>query len=230
MNKKIILPVILVLTLLGCAKEGKRGENAFLNGDFEKGTAPWFFLEGNPNWLGFSVSQGMARSGKSSARILVDAGPDKSGTKVYGVIQEVSPPRFPDTISGYYRVEKWKRGTPKQYLQFVVIVWGDPAVKKWSNHQIRYILTGVDKPPFRIGNAKFEILGPKEPVMGEWVFFERKVGEDFMKHWGGIPSGYSKIRVLFEARYDGKRKGSKDVFAEVYYDDLFFGWKGSEEK
>ena len=245
MTRKLLILLVAALSLFGCAggenAGGKAGppppvkpeatvRNAFANGGFENGTAPWFFLEGNPNWLGFSVIRGLAHSGSSSGRILIDAGPEARRTKVYGLIQEVSPPTFPETISGYYRIEKWQRGTPKQYLQFVVIVFGDPLTTKWSNHQIRYLLTGVDKPPFGIGNAKFVIIGSKEPVLGEWVRFERKVSEDFKSLWGWVPSGYEKIRVLFEARYDQKGADASRILAEVYYDDLFFGWNDRGEE
>jgi len=241
-----VIPFFLVLSLWGCSErserdgaekvtagveeEGNQSEkslNAFLNGSFEEGVSPWFFLEGNPNWLGFSISGAVAHSGKRSASLFIDAGPEANRVKVYGLIQEVLPEKFPDTISGYYRIENWKRGTPKQYLQFVVIVWGDPlAAEGRANHQIRYILTGIDKPPLAIGNAKFVFVDPgaKEPVRKKWVRFERNVSEDFRNLWGWVPSGYSKIRVLFEVRYDGKSKDSERIIAEVYYDDLFFGW------
>ena len=199
--------------------------NVFLNPGFEEGAKPWFFLKGNRHWLGFSVVSSLAHSGRASARIRMEVPPDKFGTKVYGLIQEASPKGFPDYISGYYRIEQWQRGTPKQYLQFVVIVWEEPAETRVPNYQIRYILTGIDSPPFKIGNAKFVFVGNREPIIGEWIRFERNIREDFKNLWGRIPSRFVKVRVLFEARYDDKTEGSGQILAEVYYDDLFFGWK-----
>ncbi len=214
---------VALAVISGCSGQ-KDPLNVFLNGSFEEGADPWFFLKDRPYWKGFSISRADAKTGNASARILVDGGPEESGTKVYGLIQEVSPRKFPDLISGHYKIKNWRRGTPKQYLQFVVIVWGDPAAK-FPNHQIRYILAGSDEPPITIQNARFMVLGTREPEVGKWIRFERAVSEDFKNQWGWTPSGYQKIRVLFEARYDEKEKNSEPVVAEVYFDDLFFGWK-----
>jgi hypothetical protein len=147
-------------------------------------------------------------------------------------VQEVAPSEFPELISGYYRVENWLRGTPKQYLQFVVILFAPTNLTKdkegaaltapFSNYQIRYPLAGISEEPFLIANAFFKFLGTEDPRQGEWVYFESNIKQDFQELWGAVPEGYSKIRVLFEVRFDDKEAGSP-AEADVYYDDLYMG-------
>lgn len=170
----------------------------------------------------------VAHSGAKSAHLKMRDPDTATGAKVYYLVQEVNPTEFPEVISGYYRVENWVKGTPKQYLQFVVIVWGAenaPAGshgQKFPNHQIRYLEAGIDKNPFAIANAKFIYLSKDDPVEGEWVPFKVNVKQDFLKQWGAVPTGYERIRLLFEVRYDDKLAESKSE-ADVYYDDLYFG-------
>ena len=202
--------------------ESQAPKNLFINGSFEQGRNPWFALV-QKNWEGFSITDRHAKHGRHSAHLELRASVSTEGTKVFGLIQEVSPKEFPKRISGFYRVENWKRGTPKQYLQFVVIIWEDPNEKRFPNYQIRYILAGVDTPPLRIGNARYVLLGIGEPKERLWIEFNRDVRADFERLWGRVPSGFSKIRVLFEARYDQKKAGDGEVMADVYYDDLYFG-------
>lgn len=208
--------LFLFMVLSGCAPK-----NLFANGSFEQGSEPWFFLE-SKNWAGFSVSDRYAVAGRHSAHIALRASRQDQGAKVFGLIQEVNPKEFPKKISGYYRIENWKRGTEKQYLQFVIGVWQDEAAKEFSNIQIRYILTGITEPPFRIANGRFLFLGETEPPQGRWVYFERDLHADFSKLWGHVPKKFEKIRVLFEARYDQKEPGA-DLTADVYYDVLYLG-------
>jgi hypothetical protein len=54
------------------------------------------------------------------------------------------------------------------------------------------------------------------------VYFETNIKVDFLKEWKAVPEGYSKTRVLFEARYDDKEAGFASE-ADVYYDDLYMG-------
>jgi hypothetical protein len=197
-------------------------ENLFVNGDFESGASPWFALSGK-QWEGFSVTENFARAGKYSAYIALRASQETAGSKVFGLIQEVSPKKFPNKISGYYRIEHWKRGTAKQYLQFVVVVQGDPIETRYENYQIRYVLAGIDRPALNIQNAKYLFIGQAEPAQGEWVYFERDLHRDFQRIWGRVPSTFSKIRILFEARYDEKKVKEPEIFADVYYDDLYLG-------
>lgn len=194
--------------------------NVFANPSFEEGRDPWFSLK-PPD---FTLAQGTAHTGEHSALLELRASPEDEGAKVYYLVQEVTPSRFPDIISGYYRVDRWIRGTRFQYLQFVVIAIGaDNMPGGYPNHQIRYILAGIDQPPFKIANGRFVFLNTKDPPLNQWVPFQVRVREDFLDLWGAVPRGYEKIRVLFEVRYDNKARGEGPGEADVYYDDLYFG-------
>jgi hypothetical protein len=210
--------VCVVLGLSGCQSAEP---NLLRNGSFEQGVEPWFSLE-SEHWAGFSRSDRYAVDGRFSAYLALRADPEDHGAKVFGLIQELRPKRFPKRLSGYYRVENWRRGTAKQYLQCVIIAWGDRAVSQYSNVQIRYILAGLTEPPFAINNARFVFLGDREPIQGRWVRFERDLRSDFLQQWGHIPENFEKIRVLCEARYDDKEPGTV-VSADVYYDALYLG-------
>jgi hypothetical protein len=181
--------------------------------------SPWFALK-PPN---LTLSD-VAHSGDTSALLRMREPPEAAGAKVFYLVQEVAPTEFPEVLSGFYRVENWLRGTEKQYLQFVVIVVrADNRPQEFSNHQIRYILSGIDEPPFEITNAKFVFLSKEDPPIGEWVPFQVNVKQDFIDLWGAAPEGSDFIRLLYEVRYDGKLPGSGATEADVYYDDLYFG-------
>jgi len=198
--------------------------NLFHNPDFEAGGEPWcsLHLEETPP---FEVSQDFAHSGESSALLRMRVPAEKGGkAKVFYLVQEVISGQFPELISGYYRVENWTKGTPKQYLQFVVIAFDVPNLTPvYPNHQMRYPLAGISEEPFNIANAFFVFLGKEEPRTGEWVYFERNIKEDFQQSWGAAPVGFSKLRILFEVRYDDKEPGTAPAEADVYYDDLYMG-------
>jgi len=199
-------------------------ENLFLNPDFEEGEQPWFSMTTEAWGPPFQINGSAADSENQSAVLQMRAEPKASGAKVFGVVQEITPEQFPELVSGYYRVESWARGTEKQYVQFVVIVFEASNTPVTApNHQIRYLLAGIDQPPFSITNARFVFVDTDEPVTGEWVYFERNIREDFEELWGAVPEGFSKIRILFEVRYDGKTAGSGEVKADVFYDDLYVG-------
>lgn len=203
--------------------------NLFPNPGFEQDKDPscksdslgcWFSLK-PPDFI---ISEDLAQSGNASALLRMREGTEAAGAKVFYLVQEIQPEEFPEVISGYYRVENWQKGTPKQYAQFVVIVFAAENVpSNFPNHQIRYLLAGMDSPPFAISNAKFVFISREEPVEGEWVYFERNVREDFLTLWGSVPVGFEKIRVLFEVRYDDKQVGEGPVEGDVYYDDLYIG-------
>ncbi|OGR99857.1 MAG: hypothetical protein A2V88_10805 [Elusimicrobia bacterium RBG_16_66_12] len=179
---------------------------------------PWFALK-PPN---FALSD-VAQSGAHSAMLQMREDESATGAKVFYLVQEVLPSEFPEVLSGFYRVENWLRGTEKQYLQFVVIVFGAAnAPEAYSNFQIRYILTGIDQDPFAISNARFVYLGEKEPTIGEWVPFKVNVKQDFIDLWGVVPENYERVRLLYEVRYDDKLPGAP-AEADVFYDDLHFG-------
>ncbi|GAG02138.1 unnamed protein product, partial [marine sediment metagenome] len=112
--------------------------NLFHNPDFEAGGEPWcsLHLEETPP---FEVSQELAHSGESSALLRMRVPAEEGGkARVFYLVQEVISGQFPELISGYYRVENWTKGTPKQYLQFVVIAFDVPNLTPvYPNHQMR---------------------------------------------------------------------------------------------
>ncbi len=198
-------------------------ENVFQNGSFEDGEAPWTSLTTEAWGARFQLTDEVAHSGRYSALLEMRAPKDATGAKVFGVVQEVNPPQFPEMVSGYYRVNSWQRGTQKQYLQFVVVVFGSANLtSEFPNHQIRYLLAGISEPPFQISNANFVFLNTAEPRTGEWVYFEASLHKDFQEAWGAVPEGFSMIRVLFEVRYDDKLL-DEELAADVVYDDLYMG-------
>ncbi|MFQ5574072.1 MAG: DUF3047 domain-containing protein [Terriglobia bacterium] len=218
----ILVLLLLLLAMVSSACQAKAKVNEFTNPGFEDGKGDWFSMTTGAWGEPFQVSRAQARSGENSAYLRIRS--KESGVKVYGVVQEVAPREFPEVVSGYYRAESWKKGAPIQYLQFVVIVFGmDLPGDDLPNHQIRYILSSLDKPPFAIGNAKFVFVNSKEPRLGEWVPFKRNIKKDFEELWGAAPGEFSEIRVLFEARYEGKEAEDPEVVADVYYDDLKIG-------
>ena len=215
-------------TLTPGAYESPPGSaNLFGNPGFEEGEKYWFGLHEQ------TVQTGeVAHSGTSGAYLKMRDAADVTGAQVYYLVQEVDPAEFPELISGYYRVDNWKRGTEKQYLQFVVILFaptnlnldkqGTPLATPYPNYQTRYILSGITEEPFRIDNSFFKFLSSDvEPRQGEWVYFESNIKQDF-EQWGAVPAGYSKMRFLFEVRFDDKEAGAP-AEADVYYDDLYLG-------
>jgi hypothetical protein len=204
---------------------GGGGGNALDNGGFEDGPDPWFALT-SESWVPrFGISDGVAQTGEHAAFLPMRTDETSPETQILGVVQEVDPSTFPEEVSGWYRVENWQRAAEKQYLQAIVIAWDAdnlPNAAEFGNHQIRYILAGIEQPPFEIRNAHFVFAGPAEPAQGEWVRFSFPVAEDFRRLWGAVPEGYGFIRVLFEVRFDDKPAESRPV-ADVYYDDLYLG-------
>jgi hypothetical protein len=196
--------------------------NLFVNGSFEQGKEPWFALA-SANWESFNLTDRHAAHGRHSAHLALRTGASSEGTKIVGVIQEVIPRDFPKRLSGSYRIEGWTRGTPKQYLQVVVIVLGDASDRPFPNYQIRYLLAGIDKPPLQIANARYLLVAGSEIREGRWIRFDLDLHADFWRQWGCVPKGFNKIRVLFEVRYDEKEAGDGEVRADVYYDDLYLG-------
>ena len=202
--------------------------NLFLNPGFEDGAEPWFSLDTEAWGKPCAVSQKHAHDGTNAA--LLQLRPEEGGgTRVFGVVQEIGPGEFPEVLSGYYYVDRWEKGTPLQYLQFVVIVDGADNIPEEvlalgaNNHQLRYLLAGVDEQPTGIQNARYVFVGKEEPVVGEWAYFERNVRQDFQDLWGGVPRGFTKLRILFEVRWDDRREFDEPSGADVYYDDLYLG-------
>lgn len=218
----VLLPA---LAAAGCAIDRHEAQpvasgNLLENASFEQGRAPWFVLA-TPNWEDFEITDQYAAHGRYSARLALRGEGSARSTKIAGVIQEVSPREFPRRLSGSYRIEGWTRGTAKQYVQVVVIVFGNPGAKPFPNHQIRYVLAGVDKPPLRMVNARYSFVGGSELQEGRWARFDLDLHADFQRLWGYVPKEFSKIRVLFEVRYDEKKAGEGAAAAHVYFDDLY---------
>ncbi len=212
-----------------CASPGGgAAESALQNGGFEAGSEGWTSLATQDWGRPFAVSRAQAHSGVNSAYLQLRS-EDGGDTKVYGVVQELGPGELPEMLSGYYFVEHWEQGTPKQYLQFVVIVTGASNIPQEvrdlgaNNHQIRYILAGVDAQPTDIANSRYVMVSTEQPQIGQWVRFERNVRQDFCALWGNLPAGYSGIRVLFETRWDEREDTAAPSTADVYYDDLYWG-------
>jgi len=211
---------------LGCKrnKDTSRPVNLLLNPGFEQGDTGWMWLDWSKNWGPFEISDKIAHSGKKSAYLKLDVKPGKPEKKIRGVVQTLKPEKFPEIAAGWYRVENWKRGSPRQYLQFVVIVWG--KLRNFPNYQIRYVLDGVSRPPLRISNAHYRILTKSpDPKTGEWIYFEVPIREDFKELWEQIPQNYEKINFFWEARFDDNPPGDFHIRADVYYDDLYVGEK-----
>ena len=203
--------------------------NLVANGSFEEGAEPWCSLDSSAWGAPFSVSEAQALAGEQSALLRLRS-TDGGEVRVYGVVQEVAPEELPQTLSAAYYVDSWQQGTPRQYLQVVVIVWGAEnaplELAGVSNHQIRYILAGVDSQPTFISNARYVMVSEEQPRVGEWVSFERDVRQDFVELWGAAPEGFDRLRVLFEVRWDDRAPEDGPSSADVYYDDLYFGSGG----
>ncbi|QYK47593.1 MAG: hypothetical protein KF838_12475 [Phycisphaeraceae bacterium] len=209
------------------AEDAALRPNLLLNPSFEGGMDPWFsFAERNTtSWGKFAISDTVARTGTRSAHLEMDSTKYRGRTRIHGAVQEFKTTHAPETIGGWYKVENWQRGTPKQYLQVVVILWNIqervPAIGNARNVQIAYTLAGVEEAPLSISNRKFILSGPPEPVQGEWVHFEINPRTDFKAHWGVDFSNFEFCRVLFEVRFDSLRDEDPPVRGDVYYDDLY---------
>jgi len=216
----ILLAVLLARSCGGGGDKKSEGPNLLANPGFEDGKEPWYSMETSGWGEPFEVSNAVAHSGQYSAHLSLRPPPQPNEHEVLGAVQSLKPSSFPDFLSGFYRVENWKRGTDIQYLQFVVIAI---LPENAGNIQIRYLLAGTATEPFEIGNAKFVFLSKEEPKIGEWVHFERNVADDFQQLWGQAPEKVQELRVFFEARYDSPTAIQPDIGGDVYYDDLYVG-------
>jgi hypothetical protein len=217
--------------------------NLFANGDFELGRPPWHDRRAPSRnfWHGFELSNASSSHGRTSALLRLradESSPAREKVFIAGLIQEVREPtlvipatqqefqEFPETISGFYRVENWERRTAKQYIQFVVIVWASdlhPDQPEETNVQIRYVLAGASAPPLSLSNARYIILGPPEPATGSWIPFSRDLRKDWLEQWGALPRRFEFLRILFEVRYDDDDSLAPGPMGDVYFDDLYLG-------
>lgn len=204
------------------------GFNFLTNPGFEDGTEPWWYFPDRPHWGGFTTTTGVAHDGRWSARLelrIDEQHPPPDKTHIRGVIHDVRTPVLPGVVSGWYYVERWDRSAVDTYIQFVVIVAG-AAMSGGSvqNQQLRYLLAGIDHPPFGIANAKFVYISQADPPVGQWVRFERNLTADFLEYWGELPERFENVRVLFEVRYDNLDVANPPrIHAVVHFDDLFLG-------
>jgi len=198
------------------------GRNLLANPGFEEGAKGWFWMDWSKAWIGpFEISDKIAHTGKMSAYLKLDERIDNP-KKVRGVVQSLKPDKFPKIASGWYRVEGWHRGVPKQYIQAVVIAW--EKYDDYPNYQLRYVLEGVARQPLPIANARYTILTKSaEPETGKWKYFELPIRDDYRKLWKQIPKNYEKINFFCEVRYDDPLPSGGYVGADVYFDDLYVG-------
>ncbi len=218
----LLLAVLLARTCGGGGGKGNTTGNLLANPGFEEGKEPWYSME-TPGWgEPFEVSDAVAHSGRYSAHLSLHPPQQPAQHEVLGAVQSLTPSSFPEFLSGFYRVENWKKGTEIQYIQFVVIAL---LPEDAGNVQIRYLLGGAATEPFEIGNAKFIFVSKEEPRFGEWVHFERNIRDDFQQQWGEAPEEVKELRVFFEARYDTPTATQPEIGGEVYYDDLYVGSK-----
>lgn len=223
-----------MLLLLGCTDSAapvehvERAENLLINGSFEAGPEPWFDLHRptKPYWSTFSISDEHTSRGRYSARLAIDSRKFHTSVGISGAIQDLTPEDLPRRISGRFRVQDWKRGTSKQYVQVVV------TARKPTNFadfreigiQSAVILAGVDQPPFEMNNRRFRITGSVEPPLQQWIPFEIDLHELFEQLWSGVPEGFERLRVFIEVRFDQfDHRSGEQAIAVVYFDDLYLG-------
>ena len=201
--------------------------NLLANPGFESGLDGWVWLYWSKGWAPFTLSSDHAYSGQYSLHLPLYSS-DRRQTVVWGGVQEVELPNdIPECIDGYYYVENWETGDWKQYLQLVVIDLTHPLPDRGGNAQLRYIVSGSQEPPLTISNAQYLFVEKERrarPVEGKWTYFSVNPRRDFNENWKYTPQSGSKLRILFEARFDLHRT-TIPARGNVYYDNLYFGPK-----
>jgi hypothetical protein len=216
--------------------------NQLRNPGFEAGTQGWGRI-GQSKSAGFEVVSEPVQSGRGAAHLVASwqPGDPERPVRVRSATQEISPPRFPDRIAGWYRVDRWEYESDQGALQLQILVAaigdprtreivrsddpGDPEVHpKLDNFQLRYQLAGPTDAPEDGGNIRHRVIGKGVPDLGSWLRFDLPVKSDFQQRWGSVPANYRQLRIMFAVRWDDKAKGAA-LHADVYYDDLFFGFE-----
>jgi hypothetical protein len=202
--------------------------NALANASFEQGREPWYDMRRPevPAWGTFEISDAEAFDGSHALRLALDSADFPGGTGIAGAVQEVPLPGPPHILRGHYRVDRWERGTPIQYIQVVVMSMHPLNFPQWrsASIQVAFVLAGIDEPPFEIANRRFDFLGPVEPEQGRWIPFEIDLHEAFKRHWTYLPRDGSTMRLFLEARFDGfEERGDRRARADVYFDALHLG-------
>lgn len=199
------------------------GPNLLANPGLEEGLEPWFTLSTEAPEI-----SDVAHSGQASVRLTLREPAEALGAGNRTLVQDPGPGQFPEVLSGYYRVENWKRGAPKQYLELVVVVFDSPNLTaEFPNHQMRYLLAGAAEEPGEVRNAHFVFLSREEPQQNQWVHFQANVQDDYQQLWEAIPEGYSNLRVMSRVVYEDKAAG-EPIEADVYFDDLYLGSAGDD--
>lgn len=216
--------------------------NQLRNPGFEAGTKGWG-KPGRRSSISFEIANKPVHSGDRSARLVASwqPGDNERPVSVRSATQEISPARFPDRIAGWYRVDRWEDVPDEStlQLQILVAVFGDPRTReivepddfddpsvhaRLENFQLRYQLAGPTEEPEDGANIKNRVIGKGPPDLGSWVRFDLPVKLDFEQRWGVVPANYQFLRVMFAVRWDDKEEGAA-LHADVYYDDLFFGFE-----
>ncbi len=211
-----ILAILLIVFFTGCQQLDL---NLLENPSFEEGDEPWFWMETSEYWQSFHISDQTARTGNKSCLTFLEASPRPQKTLVVGAVQEILTSDVPEKVSGYYYVKTWEKTVEKMYIQVVIIFFEDEEAN-YPSTQLRYVLAGISKEPFALGNAKFIFVTREEPVTETWMYFERNLNEDLLTMWGKVPS-FKRIGIYLEVRYDDVPLD--DVEAEIYWDDIFLG-------
>ena len=209
-------------------KEQLEAHNLLANPGFENGLESWTWLDWSKGWGAFALGTDRAYEGTKSLHLPVVSA-DKRPTVVWGGVQEIElKGEIPECIEGYYYVDNWTTGNWKQYLQLVVIDLTHSLGPNRGQAQLRYIVSGSKEPPLQIANASY-LFAEKErrdtPVIGQWTYFSVNPKADYIQSWHYTPQAGSKLRVLFEARFDLHHDLTKPARADVYYDNLYFGPK-----
>jgi hypothetical protein len=216
--------------------------NQLRNPGFEAGTQGWGGIEQDDS-VAFEVVGAPVHSGRGAAHLVASWRPGnrERPVSVRSATQEISPPRFPDRIAGWYRVDRWEDASDEGALQLQIIVSaiGDPRTReivkshdpdgpevhpKLENFQLRYQLAGPTEAPEDGGNIKNRVIGSGPPNLESWLRFDLPVKSDFGQRWGSLPANYRQLRIMFAVRWDDKAEGAA-LHADVYYDDLFFGFE-----
>jgi len=216
--------------------------NQLQNPGFEAGMEHWGTRD-QATSTGFEIVEQPVHSGRGAAHLVAfwRPGIPERPVSVRSATQEISPPRFPDRIGGFYRVDRWDDtpGRAALQLQIMVIALGDPKIheivkledvdkpetyEKLDNFQLRYQLAGPATEPEDGGNVRTLVVGTGPPELASWVRFDLPVKSDFAERWGHVPDKFRQLRIMFTVRWDDKEAGAP-IRADVYYDDLFFGFE-----
>ncbi|MBI2723830.1 MAG: hypothetical protein HYX50_02085 [Chloroflexi bacterium] len=191
------------------------------NASFEQTQAPWTATAGTaPN--GFSISDAAAHSGARSARLTLAGG---TTSEAAGVTQPVVNPKFPEFVSGFYRVDDWRPGDPAglMYLQFSIVVRGGDFGDNLPQHELRVLIAGAPREPQPDPAVRYTFLDRGAPQSKRWVYFSYPVTEAFLFRFGKAPSRWDAIELRLEVRSDPPERGGTTGAASVYFDDLYVG-------